>query len=542
MSKIRFAAVSEVETPPSGKVFLFVDIADGKIKQKDSSGVVIDLTQSGGSSVGTFLDLSDTPIDYTSAAGKLLVVNSTASGIEFIDSNITTSASGITYANTEDYYDGVNVQDVLDEIGETRLVSGYDLTEPTSLPDISFVNGTRTFSAAVKGGESNFYFWVNNHKHIKTTTQSVVIPDTTDTYYIYFDNSGVLQYVNNAGVTAPVFYENAITGLVYWNATAGTSIVGDERHGKLMDGRTHHFNHATFGARYESGLDIIGLQDGEADYTNTTSGFFWDEDIRHTLASQTTHPFIYKLGAAGEWVGTTPDSLVGFDNGTANIVWNEWTGTVWQLTEGGANTDYIIYFMIATPDISGYNVKKIIGQNGYQNRAEARAAIEDELNNIITEGLPSPEFIFLNAYIVRRNGDLEDLADGSTHVDLRASKGGSSSSSSSSSIAADVTTSITNFNTHLSATDTDVQTALETLDDHEHTASQVTDFDTEVGNNSVVSANTSKVTNATHTGEVTGATALTIVDNIIDESNLKLDSSIILSTIVKAVAPVTSPV
>ena len=42
------------------------------------------------------------------------------------------------------------------------------------------------------------------------------------------------------------------------------------------------------------------------------------------------------------------------------------------------------------------------------------------------------------------------------------------------------------------------------------TASQVSDFDTEVSNNPSVVANTAKVTNATHTGDVTGSTALTL--------------------------------
>lgn len=42
--------------------------------------------------------------------------------------------------------------------------------------------------------------------------------------------------------------------------------------------------------------------------------------------------------------------------------------------------------------------------------------------------------------------------------------------------------------------------------------------------NTEIAANTAKVTNATHTGEVTGATALTIADNIIDEANLKIDN------------------
>ena len=45
---------------------------------------------------------------------------------------------------------------------------------------------------------------------------------------------------------------------------------------------------------------------------------------------------------------------------------------------------------------------------------------------------------------------------------------------------------------------------------HTHTASNITDFDTEVANNSAVTANTAKVTNATHTGDVTGSTTLTL--------------------------------
>ena len=47
-------------------------------------------------------------------------------------------------------------------------------------------------------------------------------------------------------------------------------------------------------------------------------------------------------------------------------------------------------------------------------------------------------------------------------------------------------------------------------------ASTISDFDTEVANNSAVSANTSKVTNATHTGDVTGSTALTIATDAVD--------------------------
>ena len=43
--------------------------------------------------------------------------------------------------------------------------------------------------------------------------------------------------------------------------------------------------------------------------------------------------------------------------------------------------------------------------------------------------------------------------------------------------------------------------------------------------NTEIAANTAKTTNATHTGEVTGGTALTIADDVVDEANLKVSNS-----------------
>jgi hypothetical protein len=52
-------------------------------------------------------------------------------------------------------------------------------------------------------------------------------------------------------------------------------------------------------------------------------------------------------------------------------------------------------------------------------------------------------------------------------------------------------------------------------------AADVSDFDTEVGNNSAVTANTAKTSNATHTGDVTGSTTLTIESNKITKSMIQ---------------------
>jgi len=43
--------------------------------------------------------------------------------------------------------------------------------------------------------------------------------------------------------------------------------------------------------------------------------------------------------------------------------------------------------------------------------------------------------------------------------------------------------------------------------------------------NTEIAANTAKTTNATHSGEVTGATVLTIADNVVDEANLKVSNA-----------------
>ena len=56
---------------------------------------------------------------------------------------------------------------------------------------------------------------------------------------------------------------------------------------------------------------------------------------------------------------------------------------------------------------------------------------------------------------------------------------------------------------------------------HNVLATQITDFDTEVSNNASVTANSAKVTNANHTGDVTGSTTLTIANNIVSYAKMQ---------------------
>jgi len=99
---------------------------------------------------------------------------------------------------------------------------------------ISFTDGTRTFTIAPVS--TSYEVWTKGVKRTKTTSTSVVIPNTTGLYYIYFDASGNLQQQSsffNLQEQTPVAY-------IYWNATVGSApFVADERHGVVMDWRTH---------------------------------------------------------------------------------------------------------------------------------------------------------------------------------------------------------------------------------------------------------------------------------------------------------------
>ena len=384
------------------------------------------------------------------------------------------NANNVNIIDSGNRFNATETESALEELVTKTDVNGYDRYNPNSMPDVTL--STRTVNVAVKSGQSSFHFWVNNKKVIKTTTQSVTIPDITGGYYIYFDDNGVLQYILQENVASVAFYKYAITAFVYWNASNSSALFNpDELHGKDMPGVTHESLHMTVGARYSSGLDIEGLVDAEPNYTQSTSGVIYDEDIAHTLAANSTgHKMLYRFGPDGAWRTTSADLNVGHTEGGSYYTWNQWTGTTWQWTEGTSDTDYWITFFIAMPN----GVVKLAGQNAYPSRNKARAAIETEVANISTNGLPNPEFVWLGAVIVRRNGDLENMADGTVFYDLKHIRG-SGTLSSGTTYADDVPVSTSNFDTLLSITDTTVQTALNTLDDHTHDNRYYTEAETD---------------------------------------------------------------
>ncbi len=365
-----------------------------------------------------------------------------------IDSSNTGSAVDWS-AGSKDLFGTLPAQ-IIDELDELNTANGFDLQDEDSQGTITWDNTARKVTLAVKAGQSSFHYWINGSKKVSTApiVQATAIPDTTGVYYLYLDNDGVLQFVAIASLTAAVFYQYAIVALVYWNATTNKGLFYEERHGYRMSSIDHEMEHSTIGARYSSGFALTGLVDATATFTGCDSGVFFDEDRKHIQAQETTLPFYYRLGADGEWTWTAADNAISFMDGGSDTVWNEWNGSAYVLTPCTPTTDYVIGFVAQTPILTDQGTNncavKIIGQSAYSTAAKARAAIETERKALILDGLPSPEFCFVGAYIAKKNGDLVALEDGSTYLDLRGTSSlGSGGSSVASNAAADISISDT---------------------------------------------------------------------------------------------------
>lgn len=304
----------------------------------------------------------------------------------------------------------------------TGFVSGTDST-------ISFTDGTRTFT--ISPAVSEFSFYSKGVKFTKTTAQTVVIDDTEGIWYIYFNSSGVLT----ASQVEWGFTDGTVqTSLVYWDATNNKGIlIGDERHGLIMDGATHLNLHKTRGTQWFSGftpsltVDGNGSLDAHCEMQSISAGVLKDEDIDHSSAEQTSYEIWYKDGANGYWRKTTAsDALVAIT--TTRPDYNQFTGGAWQRTEI-ANNKFTLSHIFATNDKDKTSII-IMGENEYNSSINARAGAITELNDIQLAGLPSEEFKPIatviiqvaDAYTNSYNARVISTADGSDFIDWRESE------------------------------------------------------------------------------------------------------------------------
>lgn len=317
-------------------------------------------------------------------------------------------------SNTESIYE--NVQEP----------SGF---KPTLLSDssLSVAPLTRTFTIAPTGAD--FEFWVKGVKYIKSVAQDVVFPDIEGIHYFYFDTTGTLatSQVNTDWFNI-IAGNGATVSSILWDATNKEAIqISEERHG-FMPGTTHILMHLAFGMQWISGgilSDILSDQSGDLDthaQLGVTSVSVIDEDLLfdytdgspQTITSPAQIPVFYLTGASGNWRKKVADDYPFIHSGTAGYTgaggraaYNEWTGTVWQLTEV-TNNNFFLAHIFATNDISE-PIISIQGQNEYNTIIAARAGAQIELDNLHTVGLTSAEFTPIGTVILQTSNSYSNV-------------------------------------------------------------------------------------------------------------------------------------
>ena len=347
---------------------------------------------------------------------------------------INTNASNFPYTFGPDMGDN-SVQAALEAIdgylvelgGDVlRLEEIADLThEPSGFvnrtdSEFSFTNGTRVFSIQPKAPATEYEIYLGGDKYVINTTETVTIDDTEGLWYIYFD--GNRDLVASQVFDPRIITEWAFVSVIYWNADDNQAeLLGEERHGIVMDGVTHSYLHNILGAQWNSGLGLANLSvDGDGSLAAHArfavgDGAFYDEDIRHTITDGSPQdidpiayiPIFWKEASDGDWRKKTADTYPLIQAGSITEAtgtlpsYNQWTGSAWQLTEV-SNDGYFLMHYFATNDVNT-PIVGIVGENEYADISSASAGITSEFNSLFTDGLPGPEFAALATVIFNAN-------------------------------------------------------------------------------------------------------------------------------------------
>ena len=331
-------------------------------------------------------------------------------------------------------------QDIIDK---TQFLTPQGFVD-RDLSTLTWDDGTRqlTISPTV----TSFDIMIKGVQSTKTA-ESIVIPDVSGQHFVYYDQSGTLV-TDQTATSLELIRDYVYVANIFWSDTDGVAVVvGDERHGAVMDWNTHFYLHHTVGSAYDEGFGLgnfaaarDGADDADAQFS-VADGDFHDEDIEHEVVDGSPQdlsptagiPILYRSGASGEWrtktANTFPiiyDGTAGYTAGAGRVPWNEFTGATWQLTEVGNNNHVLVHYY-ATNDIR-YPIVGIQGINEYATTGDAQAGALTELETIT--GIPFIEFMPIASCIFKTNGTYANVPNcfigttdsGGDFVDWRGTK------------------------------------------------------------------------------------------------------------------------
>jgi hypothetical protein len=434
-------------------------------------GTIESLVEIGaGVGTGTGIELSDTASAY-------LVIN------QATITNLHDTASSAILRIVSNNLSGTEVgPSILVGEGDPRV--GFEnLTDTT----MGFVDGSRTFTLTDAG--SGYKVAVAGVVNAFSGNDTVVIADTQGIWYIYYDSTFTLtasQTPWTIGTVAPV-------ATFYWDVTASDSYgtLSEERHLWLMDSAMHQSLHESVGTRLASGLDLTftpgsGAANADAQVA-ITSGVIYDEDLEINIVDDATPtanyeqplslpaeiPVWYRHGvdASNRWVALTATDYPFRYTTQGRYNWNN-TGT-WQqasVTDGNFFNAWICYAPRYTDPVFAIQ--------GQTDHATLTSALTETLSDMTLTGLPMVEVVY--AYRITYETDTGYANTPNSRiveaVMIPGNAGGGSPprgvdhnamlnrAMTSAHPADSVEVDASGFSGNLSATDIEVQTALDTID------------------------------------------------------------------------------
>ncbi len=321
------------------------------------------------------------------------------------------TATGVVYSQDISGWDGTGLCDSVRNCAtlDSLWAIHTNTSEPTGFINrtssvCSFIDATRIFT--IQPTVTTFEYYSMGRLYSHSIAKNVTLTDDEGIHYIYFEGETLRSRLT---WTDSLILNYALVWYLYYDDDSNIDILyGDERHGAVMDGKTHQYEHNVNGAVLSTGGELSSIlvdQSGDlashAQFGNTIS-VIWDEDNKFTnsaRSSTATIPIYYRSGVDANDIWRVDESgTYGVKTtGTGRAAWNELTGGSWQLTEV-SNNDFVLAHIAVTTD-AGRPFVVFMGQNEYANRNAARAGANVEINSLITSGMPTPEFRFIATVI-----------------------------------------------------------------------------------------------------------------------------------------------
>jgi hypothetical protein len=312
-----------------------------------------------------------------------------------------------------------------------------------------FVNRTSS-SIAMNGSNfeitpvSSYDIYSNNTKFTKTTVQAVAITSDNTLSYIYFNISGILCVSTSMW---DILSDNILVAIVH--KSGANYIVNDERHLAECNRPLHQELHNTFGAMYKEGFT------GTFDDTSLSvlEGTIFDEDIELSITpTQTTCRMMYRISAGTSMMfdGIPSDTPYRLDG---TVLQYDNAGTLTNIT----NNHWCVNWIYASAATSA-PIVCVLGQADYSTLNSALSSVSPVIPLDVAEWKLLYRVIYKNdsgTPLFVQADDYRNIITGPININP-----------STQLHAVNSLTNSNGFSHILSPSDTTVQAALQTIDNH----------------------------------------------------------------------------